>query len=218
MVTLTIDPKLFPGPSQAHQFVSDHRCLGLFIKDLKRGGVAMSDNWFAAVEFHKSGWPHWHVLVESAWIDHLAAKEAWDRQAPRGTQGWFGRIRISKHFGEDIRHAVNYTCKYILKAPREALPAWALERVVLRRYTHSRGLFPPEPERISRAGVERDHLQPIGKRLISCGDPDKRAWEILDGRGILVDRRVMNPDAWIAAELQRDLPPDRTENRGSRVV
>jgi len=209
MITLTIDPKLFPDAPAARQYVSDHRCIALFVRDLKRAGVAMSDRWFVSLEFHESGWVHYHLLVEAGYVDHRVAKRAWDKQGPQ-SEGWFGRLHVSKHFGNDIKHAVNYACKYVIKAPRHGMPPWALDLPVLRRYSSSRGLMPGEEvERCN--GLEKPRkLLSIGKRMHSCGDPEKRGFEVLDARGILLDRAVMDPDRWILGEMD-DLARRRDE-------
>jgi hypothetical protein len=215
MVTLTIDPKQFASPLEAFQYVGKHRCVSLFVRDLKRAGVAMSDRWFSILEFQENGMPHYHVLLESSWIDHKVAKRCWDKQGPL-RPAMFGYLRLSKHFYGDVTHAVRYACKYVIKAARHPMPAWAGDLIVLRRHSHSHGLIPTEDDRKSSGGVETDRkIQSISKRLASCGDPEKRLWEVLDKRGFVIDRRVRHPGAWLDAAI-RDVLAEEARRRSGR--
>jgi hypothetical protein len=214
MVTLTIDPKQFASPLEAFRYLGKHRCVGRFVQDLKRAGVVMSHRWFSILEFQQNGMPHYHLLLESSWIDQAIARRCWNKQGPGPAM--FGMLRLSKHFYGDVLHAVRYACKYVIKAPRHPMPAWAGELIVLRRHSHSHGLMPTEDDRKSSGGVETDRkIQSISKRLSSCGDPDKRLWEVLDKRGFVIGRAVKNPEAWLNAALRDELAEDARRRSSS---
>ena len=56
MWTLTVDPKKYLSPEQAWEDVGEHRRIGELMR-------AMGVEFYAWVlEWHKSGWPHWHVI------------------------------------------------------------------------------------------------------------------------------------------------------------
>ncbi len=121
MLTLTVDPKRFASPEEAHDAVA----AGKFIPRLLRlFGIKV---WVWVLEFHVSGWPHWHVLVDLSdrgplrQADYRRLWHLW-----RDTWG-LGRpdVRVKKDF-ETSSHAVNYVTKYLTKAPKGGYPSWFL--------------------------------------------------------------------------------------------
>lgn len=62
-ITLTLDPGQFEGPEQAYDHIQDKKAISSLFRNLERTmGIAISD-WVRVVEWHKNGFPHWHLLV-----------------------------------------------------------------------------------------------------------------------------------------------------------
>ena len=66
MLTLTLDPQLFPaGPASAYANALTHRCVAVAIQHLRRHRHLASDRHLVVTHFNRQGWPHWHVLVDA---------------------------------------------------------------------------------------------------------------------------------------------------------
>lgn len=62
-LTLTIDPELF-AKDPLSAFLAGRKRMTLFIRALFRHGIFPGGTkWAWKIEFHRSGWPHWHMLV-----------------------------------------------------------------------------------------------------------------------------------------------------------
>jgi len=65
-ITLTIDPKPFTarGESAVHAYLAGKERMRRFL-DLARDAKLwkVSEKWAWKLEFHRNGWPHWHLLV-----------------------------------------------------------------------------------------------------------------------------------------------------------
>ncbi len=73
LVTLTVDPKLYTCPREA--FDRTRRQVPEWVKLMRNqfGPV----EYLRVTELTKAGWPHYHMLVRSAYIPHVVAKTAW---------------------------------------------------------------------------------------------------------------------------------------------
>lgn len=155
MWTLTVDPSLFDGdPQAAYEYLSAKRCVAELVRTLRDQGLLLSDRYFYVIEFHKSGFPHIHIIFDAKFIAHRAIQDRWDLFRPswvgpvQGKRPGFGMVRFSQRSDgkrtefESPEHAANYACKYLIKHPEEGYPEWVLNskrRIV--RYRSSRGLF-----------------------------------------------------------------------------
>jgi len=64
-IVLTLDPKKFDSPQQAHEYIASHKVIPQLIHNLKRtAGVTVKD-WLWCMEWHNNGFPHWHLFVET---------------------------------------------------------------------------------------------------------------------------------------------------------
>lgn len=144
MVTLTVNPKHFDGPDDAA------RALVLAWRRareaLKRWHGHRFVEGMAVFERHKSGWPHLHILVRSAFI-------------PQRWLAGYMRSRIGSPI-VDVRkirgrkHAIRYVGKYIAKAPTRFQGC--------KRYWRTKNYIPPKaakqkspyPWRLSLASLE----------------------------------------------------------------
>ena len=161
LVTLTVDPKAFKSPLEAWKYVGKKRAISVLMRALRRSGSLCGREWVCALEFHKSGWPHWHVLTHSRFIPHRVILAGWK----------LGHVSISRSRGfESMDHATHYVTKYVSKFGE--VPAWVLDyRGNLRRFSSSRGLFPfrwdrTEPENQGRGRKRRTARE----RVQACGE------------------------------------------------
>ena len=112
-VTLTVDPGQFKDGQDAFEYVREHKSIVGFIRNLtrvakvKRGKEWMQERepvkvtkWIGFLEWHKNGYPHWHLLIE--------VKE----------QGIAGRI------GQDVIHYYWRLGKIIRETPIGSLKQW----------------------------------------------------------------------------------------------
>lgn len=61
-ITLTLDPKKFKADLETYRFIVSE--VSYFIQNLKRKGINIK-RYIKVIEFHKSGLPHFHLLVET---------------------------------------------------------------------------------------------------------------------------------------------------------
>ena len=61
---LTVDPKKFPDGQTAFEYIRDKKAIAQYMRDLQRtSGVKIID-WAWCLEWHKNGFPHWHLFVQ----------------------------------------------------------------------------------------------------------------------------------------------------------
>lgn len=161
MLTLTVDPKLFDSPWDALEAVGKKRGISELTKALHRKGQIRSREFTCTLEFHKSGWPHWHVLVDSNFVDKHVMQSIWKR----------GNTWVSKHDFATVEHAINYATKYIVKTEedREAftMPGWVLDyKGNIRRFSTSRGLCPTRKHKKKKddGEVKRVRVRKTGRQ------------------------------------------------------
>lgn len=87
---LSIDPKKFESGEEAYIFIVAEEIISGLIRNLKRTIKVKVVDWVYSLEFHDSGFPHWHIMIEV------------------GEEGFFGQIgknNIKKYWpwGEYIR-------------------------------------------------------------------------------------------------------------------
>ena len=138
LLTLTIDPSLFPDARTAYEWVRKHHGIGELIRRLYAGGYLRSRRYIAVLEFHAStsknaGWPHWHVLVESAWVPIDVVRTVWGKLRPKpagpaeNANYPFGICDYRRKKFLDGRHAANYAAKYLTKIPAGGFPQWVFD-------------------------------------------------------------------------------------------
>lgn len=126
MVTLTLDPKLFAGPSEAYG--EARKNIGRLIRDLRRRGVKCSGRWVGVLECHESGWPHFHLIVEAQFIPHGLLQELWCSYGMIGRRGVVD-IRARRR-GQTRAGMVQYVTKYLMKCPKGGWPDWVMNNSV----------------------------------------------------------------------------------------
>lgn len=122
LLTLTIDPKNYKSPEHAHDVVTE----GGYIRRLLR--LLGIDTWLWVLEFHKSGWPHWHIVADVSergrltkkdlrWCWHLW-RDKWGLGAPD--------VQEKKRFSS-AAYAMNYITKYLTMPEKNLFPEWFLK-------------------------------------------------------------------------------------------
>ena len=162
MLTLTVDPKDYASPKEAYEYVGKKRRVAETIRELKRKRLLKNAEFTVTLEFHKSGWPHWHVLIESKFVCKHKLQSAWR----------LGNCWVSKGDFDDVGHAINYATKYIVKTnddeEKEFLfPDWVLDYAGnVRRFSTSRGLCEPLRPKKKRdpAKKKRPRLRRTGRQ------------------------------------------------------
>lgn len=170
MLTLTIDPKKFASPEAAHETVTD----GGYIRRLLR--LLGITTWVWVLEFHKSGWPHWHILVDLSERGRLTPadlRRCWHLWRDK----WgLGGLDVQERDGfASPTHAVRYVTKYLTKYPRHGYPAWFLKGSRRRVCQASRkvgrltaGESKPD-DRDDKPTTTRADSRPIVDRMAECG-------------------------------------------------
>lgn len=138
--TLTLDRERYASPEAAWLDVGKHRRVG---EAMRKMGI----KWCVVVlEWHKSGWPHWHVLVwkpeQRMRIDHAEMTKAWGRGHTLYKcryRDQHGRWRPEP---KPMAWAVNYIAGYLTKRDESSMPEWIGNRSRVRMIWASRAWGP----------------------------------------------------------------------------
>lgn len=121
--------------------------------------------WLVVVETHKSGWPHLHPVIFTAWMSehgrgrasgHPLLDACWRESMEEGVAP--GYVWIEEQEEKDLTRAIFYATKYTSKG--SAMPAWAAEwctkkRRRLRSRWQRRGYRWPEIHTVSAWTFDR---------------------------------------------------------------
>jgi hypothetical protein len=133
MWTLTVSPDEFDSPEQAYLHVGKKRLIAELVRALHRKGWLDSVRFFYCLEFQENGWPHWHLVVETAFVPIELVRGLWN----------VGHVWYSDGNGASPEHAANYVTKYVAK-PDVGFPEWVMNfKGNMRRFSTSRGLCEP---------------------------------------------------------------------------
>lgn len=147
MVTLTCNPAWFQSPSDAYFFC--RKLTGKFVHELVRrsqragSGVKLrSAHYFVGFELHKSGWPHWHVIVDATFIDIDVLRHVWNSLGRRHGKEGIGHVYFTeKQAHWTIEMAVAYVTKYLTDRPENGWPDWIMRSTErIRRFSSSQGM------------------------------------------------------------------------------
>lgn len=212
LVTLTVDPTLFPSPQAAYEYMRERRCIARTMQDLWRAGCLHSRRYFYVVEWQKNTeQAHFHILLDASFVPWAKLLASWSKHRPEtagpvaGGRPGFGTALISvPRFGGGADHAASYVTKYLTKTPENGFPSWVLDlgqETRVRRYSASRGFWGQHDEH-AETGTERElHCETYRKRVRACGD----SLDVFERRGS-VDRNtgeITVTRAWIG-ELVAD--------------
>lgn len=164
MLTLTLDQTKFDSPWDALETVGKKRAVSELIKELNRVGLLKSREFTCTIEFHKNGWPHYHVLVDCKFLCKHKLQAKWKR----------GNCWISKHDFKSVEHAINYATKYIVKTTKAdenefIFPEWVMDyKGNVRRFSTSRGLCPTRKYKKNHGdGKKRTRITKTGREKIA---------------------------------------------------
>jgi hypothetical protein len=145
-LTFTLDPKNYTEEETAFE---DSRA---FLRKLfyqLRHGIEHEDKTYIIdapycikVEFHESGWVHYHVIfLTRRFLPKELLAALWDR-------GW---VTVQRIKNEDFR----YLLKYVTKP--DELPAWVLKRKRLRVFQTTKGFLKPLPLKAQAISLKEPH-------------------------------------------------------------
>ena len=157
-LTFTVNPLLFADPLAAFEHARD-RLRRMFFK-LRRGAVwegkrfVVDAPYAIKVEFHRSGWVHFHVVfLTRRYVPGALLNALWS----------LGRANVQRISNQKFR----YLLKYVTKGG--ALPEWVLGRSRLRVFQSSPGFLTAlpqtEPREESKDPLKRKQTTTIGERL-----------------------------------------------------
>lgn len=173
-VVFTLDRKKFSGPGDGLEWGRRH--LAYVVHDLKRTGHSGIEGYYSFLEWHRDGFPHWHVLFKvagsgrSGMIGGALIRKYWDR----------GAVHESYFKSEkDFEGVVGYFQKmgYFEKSKRHqtALPAWVLAaKIRVKRVSKSLGEKGSGEKRGHSVVIvfrekERKDFEGYGEKIKSCG-------------------------------------------------
>ncbi|MDP0495014.1 MAG: hypothetical protein Q7Q73_02280 [Verrucomicrobiota bacterium JB024] len=169
-ITVTMDPKRYPDPETAYEIGKRH--MRQFLYDLRGHLVRSVSRWSPKkrlkrkdipycwkLEFHVSGWPHWHIVL--LWrkpIDLFKVNEFWGK----------GRTHVQRIKGETFK----YLFKYVTKSA--TLPEWVLQRQRIRIFQASRGFYTCGPTASRPPGGKQkkrkvDDSLTLGEKIVRWG-------------------------------------------------
>lgn len=199
LVTLTLDPKDYDGPREAVRAVGRKRAIAETLRRINRIKRIETSEWFSSLEFFKSGWPHWHVVVKGNFIPIGDIEKSW-------SLGWVFVTGTKRT--KNVSHAVHYATKYVMKRDG-GVPAWVLDtegriraisasRTLSARWCHEKA----DPQRT------HERVRPpkrIGDRIEGCrktafafpvgaegklGPPQQIPWDDGNEAGIMTSMEV----------------------------
>ncbi len=152
MVTLTCNPAWFQSPADAYFFC--RKFTGKLVQELRRrngqgrccfggGGVRLrSSHYFVGFELHKSGWPHWHIVLDGTFCDIEVLRKLWDSFGRRSGKPGIGHVFFTeKKTDWTIEMAIAYVTKYLTDRPENGWPEWIMQsQKRIRRFSSSQGL------------------------------------------------------------------------------
>jgi len=166
-ITLTVDPKFFDSPDQCYDQLQKRKAVSNLIHNLKRTAGKDILDWHWVVEWHRNGFPHWHILI------HVSSSGASGQIGQEFLhQYWpYGRIHESYFSTEKkYRDVVGYFGKhgYFEKGKKHQiiLPSWARDRrSVVRRHGRqvSRKSREDKVSKLSSSAYIREKTEPPEK-------------------------------------------------------
>lgn len=167
MIPLTLDQKKFGSGEDAFLFVREKRAIGRFVRELKRKKIVHCSKYFASLEFHANGYPHWHILIDhSQELDNSLLHGLWFQ-----VLGLEVLERVSHASVHTKRYDVDIACQtaidisaYVTK--RVAAPNWVLDfEGQVRKYTTSKNFF-SRKRRQTNLRKERSNLSAVNPNRV----------------------------------------------------
>ncbi len=189
MITLTIDPAQFDhDPEKAYDYLMEKKAIPQLFHNLKRTVGKDIVDWERILEFHKNGFPHWHILVlvgksgKAGMIGGDNLRDYWPYgrvhetyfKTDKDFKNFFGYFEKHGYF-EDKKGKEHQVC----------LPDWARNRFgVIRRRTRKKISREFEPSGAT--------IQELKNRVFKGDDNELTDDEKLDKLGAYFDRVSKN--------------------------
>lgn len=198
LLTLTVDPQFFSSPKHAWEQTAKK------IPDLAKALRAQFGEveYLRVTELHKSGYPHYHLLVRSGFLPHASVRDSWAKLT--------GAKIVDLRPVDQNWRAYWYLTKYLAKLHSKS---WTERHV-----SYSRGFFPKEcttPPRDSSIKLrERSHHHPYRWLYDHCHDSTVVALQPHHWTIEVVEFPLMNDvtnwELGIPLEGTADAPKQRT--------
>lgn len=183
MWCVTCDQEKYSSPEEAYDSIRTREKVGKLIRKM---------GWRYAItvlEWHKSGWPHWHILVWEPTRRMYYCKHEVQRTWGEGNTWYTGSN------GRSGERAINYLCKYMTKAQEYPTPDWALDRHNVRTLSSTRAWGPINAKAQRRSEdleapsssteSERSPIRSNREAIAECGSQTVIMKEYIDGNGEL---------------------------------
>lgn len=102
---LNANPALFGSPLEAFDHLHGQRCVARLVRELGRRKLLHSPRYFSVTEFHKSGWPHHHVLVDARFLPWQQVRRIWTGLLPAGPPDKVSSIAVT-NYNESFPHCL----------------------------------------------------------------------------------------------------------------
>ena len=184
MWTLSVSPHDYECAEAAYDSIRSRERVSKLIRKM---------GWKYAItvlEWHKSGWPHWHVLV---W-EPVVGRQRMYHCKHKVQETWGeGNVRYSASNGKSAEAAAQYVTKYMIKADEYVAPEWTLDRHNVRTISSTRAWGPINArqrptERLEAPGKpleDRQEIRNNREALESCGSQTVVMKEYIDHNGEL---------------------------------
>lgn len=196
MLTLTVARDFAENGEVAYEECQRLRKVSELVRSLEKKGMIRKGRMFYVIEFHRDGFPHWHLLVDSVFVEYEYLKKRWG----------VGHVWISNNTKfKSKSHAVHYVTKYVGKIENE-LPDWVLDyRGNIRRFSAARGLFgitkrPKKKPSSAMCGRRKRVRKTPRDRTKVCG-VNSCLFKVSAGSGKLVFQRNLNLPYWLVRDL-----------------
>lgn len=161
-LTLTINPSDFESPAEAFDYVQSKKLIPNLFRNLERSAGVVVHDWVRVLEWHRSGFPHWHllVLVDKAGGAGRIGVDNLRRYWPPGWRLREDYIRNAKHWQRITGYwqKAGYFEDKKGKSHQVSLPDWARSRKTpIRRIGRKAGVVPLKPSDESLLHEKEDH-------------------------------------------------------------
>ena len=172
-VILTIDRKKFKDGQQCYEALKEAGAVHQFIHNLERTSKIKIKDWVWVLEWHKGGFPHWHVFIETktgkqGQIGNEILLKHWKygmvRESYIKTQKHWDRF--TKYFAENGYFNPRHDKSSKDKSHQLKLPEWALNVSYRIRKTGSKAGMKKkkETELKEQQGQDQEKKKPVRKR------------------------------------------------------
>lgn len=133
-VVLTLDPLRFKPSIDTYRQITKQ--VAYFIKELKRSEKLPINRYIKVLEFHRSGLPHFHVLIEKESLG-MITKEVIQKYWPHGNV-WETFFKSERHFKQFAGYFNKNGYLEKSKGHQNQLPEYALKSTeIFRRFIYS---------------------------------------------------------------------------------